>query len=104
MKKEILAECYELFCVHPRDLVGPTRYSHLLPARFALCKALTVRGWSHIQTADLINRDRSTITNAIMRAEQRMARDAQYARKVQRLIDFKPDYMTQPVSEELPDD
>jgi len=29
-----------------------------------------------------------------------MERDAQYARKVQRLIDFQPDYMTQPVTEE----
>lgn len=95
MKKEIIAECCELFKVHQRDLLGPTRYAFLLPARFALYKALTARGWSHIQTADLMNRDRSTINNGLMRAEYMMERSPKYAEKVQHLIDFKPSYVDQ---------
>lgn len=93
MKKEIIAYCCEMFEVHHRDLLGPARYGFLLPARFALYKALTERGWSYTKTADFMNRERSTIPNGLARAEYMMERQPKYAEKVQRLIDFQPSYM-----------
>lgn len=104
MKKEIIAYCCEIFCVHPRDLLGPARFGFLLPARFALYKALTARGWSHNRTGAKLNRDRTTITHGVRRAEYLMERDPQFARKVQRLIAFKPSYEVTPYTEEKTDD
>jgi chromosomal replication initiation ATPase DnaA len=93
VKKEIITECCELFSVHPHDLLGQARFGCLMPARFALYKALAARGWSHAQTGRFLKRDRSTITHGVARAEYMMEQHPSYAAKVQRLIDFKPSYM-----------
>jgi chromosomal replication initiation ATPase DnaA len=93
VKKEILAECCGLFAISMHDLLGPGRFVSITPARFALYKALSARGWSRAQIGRLLNRDRSTVAHGISRAEKLMGQRPGYAEKVQRLIDFKPFYM-----------
>lgn len=93
MKNEIIAECCNLFDIHPRDLVGPTRFGFLMPARFAMYKALASRGWAYAQIGAFLNRDRTTVRHGITRAEYMARRDPDYADKVQHLIDFQPPYL-----------
>lgn len=91
MKQEIINECAKLFGVHPRDLVGNTRFGFLIPARFALYKALRMRAWSTSMIGRAIGgRDHSTILHGLKRAEYMMERDSHYAEAVQQLAEMKP--------------
>lgn len=87
---DVIDKASELFCVHRRDIAGPYRYGFLMPARFALCKALRERGLSYPHIGRIMNRDHSTIIHAVERAEYTMERDSGYAEKVQTLIDLRP--------------
>lgn len=89
MKRELVAKCSEMFDVHPRDLLGPARFGFLIPARFALYKAMRIRGWSFAQIGRFMNRDHSTVIHGVARAEYIMARDEQYREKVQELVEFR---------------
>lgn len=91
MKKEIINKCAELFDVHPRDLVSDARFGFLIPARFALYKALRLRGWTASMIGRAIGgRDHKTILHGIKRAEYMIERDPDYADAVQHLADLKP--------------
>lgn len=80
MKKELINECARLFDVHPRDLVGDSRLGFLMPARFALYKALRLRGWSYSAIGKAVGgRDHSTVMYGVKRAEYMMERDESYA-------------------------
>lgn len=85
MKYEIIAECARLFDVHPRDLLGHYRFGFLMPARFALYKALHMRGLSGTQIGRMTNRDRTTAESGIERANYMMERDPAFAEKVEHL-------------------
>lgn len=88
---DVIDKASELFCVHRRDILGPYRYNFLMPARFALCKALRERGLSYPHIGRVMNRDHSTVIYAASRAEYLMERDSSYANKVQTLIDLRPE-------------
>lgn len=91
MKQEIINECARLFDVHPRDLVGNTRFGFLIPARFALYKALRMRAWSTSMIGRAIGgRDHSTILHGLKRAEYMMDRDPHFADAVRHLAEMKP--------------
>lgn len=87
---EVVEEASRLFHVHKRDIVGPYRFTFLMPARFALCKALRERGLSYPHIGRIMNRDHSTVIYAAGRAEYMMERDPHYADKVNRLIEYRP--------------
>ena len=62
-----------------------------MPARFALYKALQLRGWSTSKIGHAIGgRDHSTILHGIKRAEYMMERNPHFANAVQRLAELKP--------------
>lgn len=88
---DVIDKASELFLVHRRDILGPYRYSFLMPARFALCKALRERGMSYPHIGRVMNRDHSTVIHAVERAEYTMERDPSYAAKIQTLIDLRPE-------------
>ena len=81
----------EMFCVHPRDLTGPYKFQFLLLPRFALSKALRMRGWTLPRIARLVNRDHTTVMYQIKQAELHMSRDAGYAAKVNALAELQID-------------
>lgn len=85
MKRELVMRASELFCIHPRDLVSDHRFGFLMPARFALYKALRLRGWSFLRIGALMGKDHSTIIHGVKRADYMMERDALYAEKVNEL-------------------
>ena len=91
MKQEIINECAKLFGVHPRDLVGNARFGFLMPARFALYKALHLRGWSSARIGRNIGgRDHTTVLHGLKRADYMMERDASYAERIHKLAEMKP--------------
>lgn len=88
-KEQFIEETCRLFKIHPRDLVGPYRYQFLMPARFALAKALRLRGWTLPDIGKLMNRDHTSVIYQIQRAEYDMERNPGYAAKVQHLVELK---------------
>lgn len=90
MKTEIVLEAARLFRVPYAELVGRARCNHHMPPRFALYKALQLRGWSTNQIGDYLGRDRSTVTYGIRRAEQIMAGNKSYTRKIEQIAAWKP--------------
>ena len=92
LKSDYVKAAAEMFCVHPRDLVGPYRFKFLMLPRFALAKALRTRGWSLPEIGRLMNRDHTTIIYQVKEAEYWMSRDPGYAAKVKQLIDLKIEY------------
>jgi chromosomal replication initiator protein len=86
MKSKLLIECCKLFDVHPRDLTGDARFAFLTRPRFALYKALQLRGWSKGEIGRLIGgRDHSTICHGIKRADYLMEVDPDFADNVRTL-------------------
>jgi len=101
-KDELIAETCRLFHVHPRDLVGDYRFDFLMPARFALAKALRLRGWTYPQIGRELGRDHSTIIYRVREAEYRMGKDPSYAEKIHHLATYtieRPEAMEMPQAE-----
>jgi chromosomal replication initiation ATPase DnaA len=90
VKKEIVNKCADLFGVTPQDLTGRKRRQFVTRARFALYKALRLRGWSYPMIGQFLGRDHATIMYGVRAAEELMRRDQWYADKVQTLVDLKP--------------
>ena len=102
MKKQLVDKCCALFCVEPEDLLGPSRFGFLIPARFALYKALSERGWSYAAIGRFVGgRDHTTIIHGVTRAEYMMKRDWRYRAKVNVLINLTN---TDVYKEEIEDD
>ena len=93
MKTELIAECSRIFDVHHRDITGPSKFRFVTVPRFALYKAMRMRGLSFAQIGRFLNRDHTTVRHGITRAEYMARRDPNYADKVQHLIDFQPPYL-----------
>ena len=79
---EVLHEAARLFKVHPRDLTGKAQFNFLIPARFALYKALHLRGNSYSQIGRWFDRDHSTVRHGVLRASEMMKQDINYFTKV----------------------
>lgn len=82
---KLIANCAEMFDVHPRDLRGHYRFGFLTKPRFALYAALRQRGWSQGQIGRELNRDRTTVRHGLERAAYYMEQDADFAEKVHAL-------------------
>jgi chromosomal replication initiation ATPase DnaA len=104
MKDRLILKCCELFDVHERDLMGPYKYRFVAVARFALCKALHIRGWSQRQIGDFVGRDRTTIKHALERAEYMMEQDEDYAARVKALAELRSPKLVIEYYEEGEDD
>ena len=91
LKEDLLKAAGKMFDVHPRDITGPSRFEFLLPVRFALYKALSLRGWTQARIGTFMNRDRSSVRYGIARAEHMMERDENFAVKVSMLAVMKPE-------------
>lgn len=75
----------KMFNVHPRDLIGPYKFDFLMLPRFALTKALRMRGLSTPKIGKIVNRDHSSVLYHIGQADYFMQRDPEYKKKVNRL-------------------
>ena len=84
-KETLINETCELFKVHPRDLLGDYRFKFLMPARFALAKALRLRGWSYPQIGQALGYHHTTALYRVREADYRMGRDPAFAEKVHHL-------------------
>lgn len=83
MKSKIVNECCLMFEIHPRDLLGPAKFSFCTRPRFALYKALHLRGWSAAAIGRFVGgRDHSTVLHGLNRADYMMERDPEFARQV----------------------
>ena len=82
---DVIKEACRLFDVHERDLLGPAQFNFLIPARFAVCKALVDRGNSQTQVGRWLNRDRSAVRNAIIKASYLSQHNPDYREKVKTL-------------------
>lgn len=83
--KDVIKEACRLFDVHERDLLGPAQFNFLIPARFAVCKALVDRGNSQSQVARWMNRNRTTVRNALIKASYLSQHNPEYRAKVKAL-------------------
>lgn len=73
----------QAFQVSPHEILSPRKNGYLLPARYAvywLARHATVRSLPAI--GRFLNRDHSTITHGVRRAEELMARHPEYKEKV----------------------
>ena len=84
-KDDLINETCELFKVHPRDLLGSYRFKFLMPPRFALAKALRMRGWTYTRIANLMACDHTSVMYRVREAEFWMSRDPKFAEKVNHL-------------------
>ena len=83
--KDVIKEACRLFDVHERDLLGPAQFNFLIPARFAVCKALVDRGNSQTLVAKWMNRNRTTIRTALIKANYLSQHNPEYRAKVKAL-------------------
>jgi chromosomal replication initiation ATPase DnaA len=91
----------EMFKVHPRDLVGPYVYNFLMLPRFALAKALRMRGLSTPAIGAIMNRDHTTIMYQLRRADYFMERYPEYRAKVEALTERFSKLIERTVIEEV---
>lgn len=88
-KDDLINEACELFDVHPRDLLGDYRFKFLMPPRFALAKAMRMRGWTYTRIGSTMGCDHTSIMYRVKEAEYRMAKDPAFAEKVRHLADLR---------------
>lgn len=89
MKTELVVECSKMFGVHYRDIMGPSRFRFVTVPRFALYKAMRMRGWSYSQIGRFMDRDHTTVMHGVTRAEYYMERDPDYTAKVNALAVYQ---------------
>ena len=75
----------KMFNIHPRDLIGHYRYGFLMLPRFALTKALRMRGISTPRIGKIVNRDHTTVLYQLKQIEYYLERHPAYKRKVEEL-------------------
>lgn len=99
LTSDLINTAADMFNVHPRDLVGPYRFKFLMLPRFALYKALRLRGWTYPRIGRALSRDHSTIIYGAERADYYAERDAEYADKIRQLVELKYEIEPEDVAE-----
>jgi chromosomal replication initiation ATPase DnaA len=90
MYTAILRRCCQLFGVCEKDLLGDNRFPFLCTARFALYKALRLRGLNYAEIGRRVGgRDRSTVRHGTDRADYIMERDPEFAEAVWEMANMK---------------
>jgi len=83
---ETIACAAWLFGTTPRDVLSRSRHqAHCVP-RYAVCKALRVRGTGYARIGQHIGRHHSTAINAVQRADEIMAGSYFFADAVATLV------------------
>lgn len=98
IKTKIVKRASELFDVHPRDIAGGARYKFIMPARFAVWKALKDRGWSYVRIGRMFDRDHSTILHGVRKANYLAERDFTYAQQIEELTNMR--FVTSAITQE----
>ena len=75
LKRRIIKASADLFDLSAQELESQSRMSYLMPARFAIYKALHMRGWAYSRIGKLLGKDHSTIIYGISRADYMIERD-----------------------------
>jgi len=79
----------DLFDMSVAELDSPARFSYIMPARFAVYKALHLRGWTYSRIGRLLGKDHSTIMYGVSRADYMIERDEEYAAQVLHLASMR---------------
>lgn len=82
---EIIAEGARLFNLSADDIYGDYRNRYYCRARFALYKALQLRGASGAQVGRWMKRDHSTVRHGIERADFLMESDPAFRHAVEKI-------------------
>jgi len=67
----LLHSVCEACAVGIRDLLGPSRFPHMVDARMYVAMALRSKGYPYAEIGRVLHRDRTTVRNLIERAEKR---------------------------------
>lgn len=89
--KTILCAIVDQFGIPHAELVGESRKSHVIEARYAAAWALRRAGYASTLVGRLLNRDHSTILYAARRAMELAQQHADYCeklRKIEQLLDL----------------
>ena len=78
----------DAFLIPAEQILANRRHKRIVMARHALFKAFSMRGSTHGQISRWMNKDRSSVTHGVRRAEQRMSEDRKYNEIVHRLADL----------------
>lgn len=89
LKRRIIKASADLFDLSAQELESQSRMSYLMPARFAIYKALHMRGWAYSRIGKLLGKDHSTIIYGISRADYMIERDEEYAARVLHLASMR---------------
>jgi len=83
---EIIAEGARLFNLCADDIYSDYRGRYYTRARFALYKALQLRGASGAQVGRWMKRDHSTVRHGIERADFLMESDPEFRKTVNKIV------------------
>lgn len=89
MRRRIMKAAADLFDMSVAELDSPARFSYIMPARFAVYKALHLRGWTYSRIGRLLGKDHSTIMYGVSRADYMIERDEEYAAQVLHLASMR---------------
>lgn len=88
VKSDFFRFVSDMFLITPERLIGHDRTVRHTRARFAMYKALRMRGVTYAQIGRWCNRDHKTVMHGINRAEYYMERDERFRTRVERLVEF----------------
>jgi len=83
---ELVACAADLFGTTPRDILRPSKHTHIVHARWACFLALRIHGASYPRIGRRFGKDQSTARHGTLKALALMARDYVYADKVATLV------------------
>lgn len=72
----------ETFGICPRDILSPKRTRETVMARYAIQKAMSLRGNSTTKIGTAMGRDHSTVCHALQRADKWSADDPFYKERI----------------------
>jgi chromosomal replication initiation ATPase DnaA len=90
MKTEIILTCARMFEVPTSRLKGYARAEGAREARFALYRALHLRGHTYSAIGIMLDRDHSTVLHGVREADKLIAQCPDYAAKVAELAAWQP--------------
>lgn len=89
VSEALIQETCEQFKVHPRDLMGDYRFKFLMKPRFALAKALRLRGWTYPQIGKALNAHHTSILYRVREADYHITKDPKFAEKVRAIASLE---------------
>ena len=72
----------ETFGICPKEIMSPKRTRDAVMARYAIKKAMSLRGHSTVKIGRIMGRDHSTVVHALQRADKWAADDPFYKERI----------------------